>query len=75
MVKNSLERVEFFIRFGKQQEETPKSKSFQEILQEHLISNYSYVPIISTVLINVTGLVFEIVRYIYLKTKGKFSNF
>ena len=38
-------------------------------------SDYSQVPNISMVLINVTGLIFEIVRYVYLKTKGKFSNF
>ena len=36
---------------------------------------YSQAPIISTVLINVTGLIFEIVRYVYLKSKGKFSVF
>ena len=37
------------------------------------MNNISHkVPIISTVLINVTDLIFEIVRHVYLKTYGKF---
>ena len=40
------------------------------------MNNISHkVPIISTVLINVTDLIFEIVRHVYLKTYGKFSFF